>query len=145
MKNLIPWRKEHNLFSLLDDFQRSMSNNLNDDASFRVDIHEKDNSYLVEAELPGFEQKDIDIELNGDTLVVSANRESENEEKDKKGNIIRRERYYGSFSRSFDVSGIDVNKIKADYKKGVLELVLPKLPDSEKKPEMRKIEISGEK
>lgn len=143
MMNLIPWHRDNNLFSMMDDFQRSLSNSLNGDSSFRVDIREKDGSYLVEAELPGFDQKDIAIEVQGDTMVVSATREDQKEEKDKRGNIIRRERYYGSFSRSFDVSNIDVAKIKADYKKGVLELELPKLPQVDQRPEVRKIEIGG--
>lgn len=146
MFSMIPYRKrEANLFGFMDDLERSLYSNVSGDARFRVDISEKDDNYLLEAELPGFDKDDINVQLDGDTLSVSANHESKSEEKDKDGRYVRRERRYGSFTRSFDVTGIDVDKIKADYKNGVLELNLPKVKAEEKAPEARKINIgSGE-
>lgn len=141
MKSLIPWEKETNLFRFMDDIERSLSNRLSGDARFRVDISEKDNGYLLEAELPGFDREDINVELQDKTLVINAIHKSEKEEKDKDGKYMRRERYYGSFSRSFDVSEIDVDKIKADYKNGVLELDLPKQKPENRESDVKKIEI----
>ena len=95
--------------------------------------------YELEADLPGFKKEDINIELDDTYLTIQAERKSETEEKDKTGSYVRRERSYGSFSRSFDVSGIDVSAIKASYQDGVLKLVLPK--KEEIAPAARRLEI----
>lgn len=106
--------------------------------AFRTNIsQQQDGSYLLEAELPGFEKDNISIDLKDDVLTVSASRKEEKEEKDKK--YIRKERYEGTFSRSFDVSGIDQENISAAYDNGVLKLTLP--VKAEPKEEMRKITI----
>ena len=94
-------------------------------ASFKTDVQETDKEYLLEAELPGFNKEDIKVELNGDYLTIKA--EHSNETKDEeKGKYIKQERYFGSYSRSFDVSGIDTDEIKASYKDGILKLNFPK-------------------
>lgn len=144
MLSMVPYRRrEANLFHYLDDVERNFFNNsISGRANFRTDISEKDGNYLLEAELPGFEKDDIRVELDGDTLTIGAQRTESNDEKDKDGNFIRRERRYGSFSRSFDVSGIDVENIKGDYKNGVLSLTLPKAKEPEA-PEARRIPIGG--
>ncbi len=141
MYSLIPFtRREANIFRYMDDIERSFFNNsLSGTAQFRCDISQKDGGYQLEAELPGFEKDDINISVDGDLLTISASNESEESEKDKDGNYVRRERRFGSFSRSFSVDGIDVDAIKADYKSGVLTLDLPKAKASE--PETRKIAI----
>ena len=95
----------------------------------------------MEAELPGFNKEDISIDLNGDSLMITARHNSESGEKDDKGNYVRRERKFGSFSRSFDVSGIDTTAIKAAYNNGILELTLPK--KGEVTPASRSIQIEG--
>lgn len=92
----------------------------------RTDIRDEGNSYVMESELPGFEKDDINIDISGGCLTLSAQRSSENEEKDSGGKYIRRERSYGSYRRSFDLSGIDEDNISADYKNGILTLTLPK-------------------
>ena len=86
-------------------------------------------------------QEDIAIDLNGDNLMITARHNSESGEKDEKGNYVRRERKFGSFSRSFDVSGIDTTAIKAAYNNGILELTLPK--KGEVAPASRSIQIEG--
>lgn len=145
MFSLVPYgRRDANLFRFMDDVERSFFNNsVKGDSRFRVDISEKEGNYLLEAELPGFDKNDINVELEGEVLTINASHKSENEEKDKEGNYVRRERRYGSYARSFDVSGVDAENIKADYKNGVLELTLPKRPAVPETPNTRKIEIGG--
>ena len=94
--------------------------------AFRTDIQDKGDSYLLEADLPGFKKEDIHIDLDGETMTISAERHSEHEEKDKEGNYLRCERSYGSFQRSFDISGIEESGIAAEYTDGVLKLTMPK-------------------
>ena len=94
--------------------------------SFKTDIRDEGNAFVLEAELPGFQKEDIDIQLSDNNLTITAKHQTASEEKDKGGNYIRRERSWGSYSRSFDVSDIDTTQIKAGYQNGVLTLNLPK-------------------
>ena len=117
-------------FAMMDDFERRF---FHDDvfgrdalAVFRTDISDEGDHYLLEADLPGFEKKDICLDLNGETLTIKAERHSKVEDKDRKGKILRCERTYGTYSRQFDVSEINTEKISAKYEDGVLKLVLPK-------------------
>lgn len=124
-------------FRDFEEMSRSFWNNERVSA-FRTDITEKDNSFILEAELPGFKKEDISIDLTDDRLTISARRGSE-ENTDENGSFIRRERYYGEFCRSFDLSGIDTEAISAAYNDGVLTLTMPrKLPE---KPATRRLEI----
>ena len=106
----------------------------NDLAEFKTDVLDEGDHYELEADLPGFDKKDIRLELKGDNLVISAERHSNAEEKNKDGKVVRMERSWGSYQRSFNVSQIDTQKIHAAYDNGVLKLTLPKknsqLPDS---------------
>lgn len=106
---------------------------------FRTDVTDEGDHFLLEADLPGFEKKDINLDIQGDTLTIHAERHSKVEEKDKKDKVVRMERSYGSYSRSFDITGIDPDKIKAKYDNGVLRLTLPKL--EQRLPEGRRLEI----
>ena len=108
-------------------------------AQFRTDVTDEGDHYLLEADLPGFEKKDITLDIQNDTLIVRAERKSKVEEKGKKDKVIRMERSYGSYTRSFDISGVDADKIKAKYVDGVLRLTLPKL--EQRLPEGRRLEI----
>ena len=108
-------------------------------ASFRTDIQDKGDHYVLEAELPGFAKEDIHIDLDDNYLTIRAEHKEEKENKDEKKAFVRQERYYGAYERRFDVSGIDVGAIKAGYENGVLTLELPKAPEI--KPEVKKIEI----
>ena len=127
--------KRNDVSNYFDDFEKAFFGNMPELASFRTDVLDKGDSYVLEAELPGFKKEDIDISLEGDVLTVSASHEEKNEEK-KNGQYLRRERRFGSYKRSFDVSGIDVEHIGAAYNNGILELTLPKqaeAPASNKK------------
>lgn len=106
---------------------------------FKTDIRDTGEAYELEADLPGVKKEDIKVELDGNYLTVSAERNTESGEKDKKGNYVRRERSYGSYSRSFDVSGIQTDQITASYNDGVLQLRLPK--KQEALPTTRRLEI----
>ncbi len=108
-------------------------------SAFKTDVLDEGDHYALEADLPGFDKKDIKLELQGDNLVISAERHSNAEEKNKDGKVVRMERSYGSYQRSFNVSEIDTNNIKAAYDNGVLKLNLPK--KSTVLPESRVLEI----
>ena len=108
-------------------------------SSFKTDIKDNGNEYLLEADLPGFKKEDIDVNLENNYLTIKAERKVENEEKDKKGRYIRCERGYGSFARSFDVSDVDTDKITASYEDGVLKLNMPK--NEKALPTAKKLEI----
>lgn len=108
-------------------------------AEFKTDVLDEGDHYELEADLPGFKKEDIKLELQGDNLMISAERHSNAEEKNKDGKVVRMERSYGSYQRSFNVSQIDVNHIKAAYDNGVLKLELPKLQTQI--PERRTLEI----
>ena len=98
-------------------------------SEFRTDIQDKGDSFLLEADLPGFKKEDIHIDLDGDTMTIRAERHSEHEDKDKQGNYLSCERSYGKYERSFDVSAVDAEGITAKYENGVLTVELPKKPE----------------
>jgi len=131
MFELTPFERRHrhltpfNLFSEIDDMERNFfgPSSLND---FKTDIKDNGDSYILEADLPGFKKEDINIDIDENYLTVSAERHSQIEEKDKKGNYVRCERSYGSFSRSFDISGVKSDEVVAEYIDGVLKLTMPK-------------------
>lgn len=93
-------------------------------SAFKTDITDEGDYYLLASDLPGFEKKDITLQLNGDTLTIQAKRQSKVEQNDEK--VVRMERSYGVYSRQFNVSEIDTDNIKASYENGVLSLRLPK-------------------
>ena len=90
-----------------------------------VDITEDDTAYKVMAELPGMNEKEIEVVVSGDMLTLKGEKRAEKEQKDK--NLYLSERSYGSFQRSFYVpDGVDRDKIGADFSKGVLTITMPK-------------------
>ena len=141
MFDLMPFEhRGRNLFNFFDDFEKNFFGDLSTDfAQFRTDILDKGDHYLLQAELPGFHKEDINIDLSDNALTIRAEHNEQNDEKDDKGNYIRRERKYGSFVRSFSTEGINPDAISAEYNNGVLELKLPKqaLPE----PQSRKSEV----
>lgn len=98
---------------------------------FQTDIRDNGDSFLLEADLPGFRKEDISAEIKDHLLTIKAERHSDFEDKDKKTGYVRQERTYGSYLRSFNVDGIDESQIKASYTDGVLKLTLPKLAPQE--------------
>ena len=94
-------------------------------AAFGTDVTDEGDFYQLTADLPGFKKEDIQIDVDNGILTISAERNEETEDQDKKGRYIRRERTYGSYKRSFDLSEVDDEKITAKYVDGVLTLELP--------------------
>lgn len=109
-------------------------------AEFKTDISDNGKEYILEADLPGFNKEDINIDINNNILTIKAERHSEYEEKDKKNKYVRCERSYGSYSRQFDISNVDTEHIKAKYNNGVLKLTLPKHQETAEKSKKLKIE-----
>lgn len=128
--NLIP-RKYYLGDDFFDDF---FEPTLKD--QMKCDIYEKGGNYNIELDVPGFDKEDINIECNNGYLTITATKSSEDKEEDK--NYIRRERRYGSFSRSFYVGDMDPESVEAEFKKGILKIVVPKI---EEKPSKTQITI----
>ncbi len=94
-----------------------------------VDVFQKDGNFVFKAELPGIEEKDIELKLEGNVLSLKGERKME--EKEDEGNYHRIESYYGSFSRSFTLpETADRDKISADFKNGVLTVTVPQRPET---------------
>lgn len=140
MFELIPFGRHvsvYDPFRAFDEMERSLFRDQPNALSFRTDVSDTGDAYKLEAELPGFKKEDINIDVENDCLTISVERKHESE--DKRASFVKRERVYGSFSRSFDVSGIEVDKIEAAYQDGILTLIMPK--KAEVKPASRRLEI----
>lgn len=149
-KNLIPWkrrtdssldvrRESDSFLSMQEEMVRMFENYFDwpfrsrslrafeglEDFTPRLDVVEMEKEIMISAELPGMEEKDIDISLHKNILTISGKKESEEIEKGK--SFYRRERSYGSFRRSIELpEEVDEEKIEATYKKGILKVVVPK-------------------
>ena len=97
----------------------------------KVDIKEYEDKYLLEAELPGVNKEDINVEIRDDILTIWVERKEEI--KEERENYIRRERRYGSLRRSFPVDDVEQDKIEARFENGILYLDLPKRKDARDK------------
>jgi HSP20 family protein len=105
-----------------------------------VDIAEKDSAFEITADLPGMEEKNIEVKLSNGNLTIKGEKKEEKEEKKK--DFYLQERRFGSFERTFGVpEGVDTDKIEAAFKKGVLTITLPKKPEAQK-PE-KKIDVKA--
>lgn len=148
MFGLIPVRKGNtvarsndfwNIDRVFDEFfNDSMFGRLtNVDNPVKADIRETEKEYIIDAEMPGVDKNDIQLELKDDVLTIGIEQKQEvNEEKD---NYIRRERRMGSFKRSFYVENVKNEDVKANYKDGILTVTLPKTEPE--KAKTRKIDI----
>ena len=92
----------------------------------KTDIHEKDGGYELAIDLPGFKKDEISLDIRDGYLSISAQKGLDKDEEDKKGRIIRQERYAGVCSRSFYVGDVKPEDVKAKYESGVLTITLPK-------------------
>jgi HSP20 family protein len=115
-----------------------------------VDVAETDKTYEITAELPGMDEKNIEVKVVNGSLTIKGEKQEEKEEKrkeekrkeEKRKDYYLHERHFGSFERSFDLpDGVDADKIEASFKKDVLTVTLPKKPEAQK-PE-KKIEVES--
>lgn len=105
-----------------------------------LDIYEKDDKFIVKAEVPGMKEEDIDVSVTGETLTIKGEKKAESEVEEE--NYYRCERRYGSFYRSIPLpSNVDADNIEADYEGGVLQVTLPKAAEEKAK----KINVSAKK
>ena len=127
-------------FDLFDDMFRDPFFTEHESKIMKTDIKEKGDKYLIDIDLPGYDKKDIKIEIEDGYLTVHADINRENDEKE--GKFVRKERYTGSCSRSFYV-GTDVKNedIKASFKNGILKLEIPKNDEKKDLPDKKYIEI----
>jgi HSP20 family protein len=140
MYGLTPFgRTGFGLWDAFNDFDNSFFGDSMPINSCRTDIRDDGDKYVMESELPGFEKEDIKLDINGTQLTIAAEHSTNSDEKDEKGNYIRRERTFGSYKRSFDVSDVDTEAISAAYKNGILTLELPKKKPEE--PVSKRLEI----
>ncbi len=147
MKDLVPFNKRNSLrrsdgfedfYNVLDDFFTnpiSRSRSLMDN-SFKLDIKDEEDKYVIEADLPGVKKEEINLELDDGTLTISIERE-EKEDKEEK-DYVHRERRYSSMSRSIRLGDIKDEDINAKLEDGVLCIDLPK---GEEKDKTKKIPI----
>ena len=137
MFGMLPFeRSDDNLFDTFDNFTRNFFRGSNASLpAFRTDIRDAGEHFILECELPGFRKEDISLTIKEDVLTISAHREEEQHV----GQYVCRERRAGDVRRSFDVSAIQQEGIRAAFENGVLVLTLPKA--SAVKPERRSISI----
>ena len=133
MFNLIPFNRKNEVAPRDDFFSQMFDQFFREDFfapftsagnSFRVDLQETDDAYVIKADLPGISKEDITLGFANDYLTIAAKRNDEIEEN--KNNYLRRERHYGEFSRSFYVRNVREENIDAEFNDGVLTVSLPK-------------------
>jgi HSP20 family protein len=107
-----------------------------------VDVYEDEHNVTLKIEVPGIDEKDIDVRIENNVLTVHGERKFEKEEKEE--NFRRVERQYGSFTRTFTLpTTVDSEKVSANYEKGILKIALPK--KAEAKPKQIKVNVASEK
>ena len=106
----------------------------------KTDIHEKENGYELAVELPGFKKDEINVDVSDGYLTIKAAKGLDKDENDKKGRVIRQERYAGVCSRSFYIGDVKPEDVKAKYESGVLTLEVPKA-EAKKLPSSSSIAI----
>ena len=146
---LIPSILGESLFDeFFDDFSRPVKNTVKYSTPaasvMRTDIRECENSYELDIDLPGYKKEDVQAQLKDGYLTITASTSSNDDQKDSNGKYIRRERYYGTCSRSFYV-GDDIKQedIKAKFENGILKIGVPKKDAKPKVEENKFITIEG--
>ncbi len=148
MNSVIRWEPFRNVNSLQEQFSRLFDTSFPGRSSESdlttwapaVDIQETENELVLKADLPGIEEKDIDVRIENNTLTIRGERKFEKQVNE--DNYLRVERSYGSFSRSFSLPNtINTEAINAEYKNGVLTVQMPKRAES--KPKQVKVNVEA--
>lgn len=150
MSNYLPTVFGENLVDVFDDFDRNFFRGFgNIDHTLygkhaqnlmKTDVKETEDGYEVDVDLPGFKKEEISLDVKDGYLTISAQKGLDKDEEDKKGRVLRQERYSGVCTRSFYVGDVKAEDVKAKYESGVLTIVLPK-KDAKKLPSESKIAI----
>jgi HSP20 family protein len=119
---------DYALSTVFDDFFRMVPADLMGSEVFpKLDVHEDDKAVHVKAEIPGLEEKDLNVTLKENMLTISGEKKEEKTEEDKKQNYYYCERSFGTFSRTIVLpEGIKADAVRANYKNGILDIELPK-------------------
>ena len=112
-------------FNFFEDFSRNLFNDFKPNL-VKTDIHETDNEYFVEAELPGIPKENIQVTYEDGVLTISGQQQIETVDEDKKGKLIRSERSSTSLRRQYLLENVKEDEIKASYSDGILKVTLPK-------------------
>lgn len=142
-----PWSSfQDEVSDLVNRFSGDWGSNLSLDSdtqfSPKIDVKDEGQNFLVTAEIPGMDEKDIDINIEDNVLTLQGERKSEHTDEDKKKGFYRSEISYGSFYRTIPFNEtLDEDKVEANYKHGMLKVILPKKEGAKKKG--RKISIGG--
>ncbi|RYM05110.1 Hsp20/alpha crystallin family protein [Sporolactobacillus sp. THM7-7] len=144
MANLSPMKKDRDGFfdflpSWFDEWGHNFFRNLSVQP-FAADVQEKNDSYVVKVDLPGFSKDHIHLDFDQGVLTIDASREQETQERGEDGSFIRKERTSGSYTRRFAFNDVDEEGIKASFKDGVLNVILPKRDDARKETKQITIE-----
>ena len=141
MFEMMPFEYSNDLLDSFQNFEKNFFSEIGRSFSgFNTDIQDTGKEYVLEAELPGFNKEDIHVDVQDGVLTISAKHEEKQDEQDEKsGKYVRRERRYGSYQRSFNLNGVDAKNIQGAYENGVLKLTLPK--EQPTVPETHRIEI----
>ena len=153
MSNYLPTVFGENLVDVFDDFDRNFFRGFgNIDHTLygkhaqnlmKTDVKETEDAYEIDVDLPGFKKDEISLELNNGYLTISTEKSLEKDEENKKGKMLRQERYSGVMQRSFFVGEhLTEEDIKASYENGVLHVMIPK-KEARKVPEKKTILIEG--
>ena len=130
--------------NLFDDFMDFPFGGKKINTMMKTDIRDTDSSYELDIDMPGFKKEDIKAQLKDGYLTISASTSANNDEQDKDGRYIRRERYAGSCSRSFYVGeGVKEEDIRAKFENGILKLSIPKEENKPQVEEQKYIAIEG--
>ena len=112
-------------FDFFEDFSRNLFNDFKSNL-IKTDIHETDNEYIVEAELPGISKDNIQVTYEDGVLTISGQQQTDTVDEDKKGKLIRSERSLTSVRRQYLLENVKEDEIKASYSDGILKVTLPK-------------------
>ena len=130
--------------NLFDDFMDFPFGGKKINTMMKTDIRDTDSTYELDIDMPGFKKEDIKAQLKDGYLTISASTSANNDEQDKDGRYIRRERYAGSCSRSFYVGeGVMEEEIRAKFENGILKLSIPKVENKPQVEEKKYIAIEG--
>ncbi|MCL2054846.1 MAG: Hsp20/alpha crystallin family protein [Oscillospiraceae bacterium] len=139
MLRIMPYeRRNFDVFNFFNDIEKDFWG-MPQSNICKTDIRDAGDRFVLEAEMPGFDKEDIKIDIEGNSLTLTAEHKNEKEEKDEAGRYIRRERSYGAYQRCFNIANITADKIEAEYKNGLLTVELPK--KTAQVPQVKSIDI----